>query len=180
MKKIMNRAKLKYIAAGAAVVIGMTGTALAQSIADPWTGSIPGDTIQFPGDDSLKDIRKLLNAGEIDTAVNLARRHAAGFERDTRSGKTSAYRYDAYNALCIALTAQKSYEEARVACETAIEDNSDRWMAYNSRGNLQMRMGNYNEAINDYNIALSHAPSSSNLRSVLQHNVELAQSKRSN
>ena len=178
MKNTLNKTKTCLTAVGIAIAFGLTSNASAQSVGDPWTGAIPGANYHFSGDDLLKDIRSLLNNGKIDEAVSLARRNVDGFERDTRSGKTSKLRYDAYNALCISLTAQKSYDDAKKACDTAVEDTPGRWMAYNSRGNLNMKMGNFSEALNDYNLALGNAPDSSNVRSILQHNVQLAQSKR--
>lgn len=176
MKNTLNKTKSCLTAAGFILALGFATNATAQTVGDPWTGAVPGANYQFEGSGTLMNIRTLLNDGKVDEAVNLARRHAKSFERNTRSGKTSSLRYDAYNALCISLTAQKSYEDANKACNTAVEDTPGRWMAYNSRGNLKMKMGNFTEALNDYNFALDNAPS--NMKSILQHNVQLAQSRR--
>lgn len=173
--------KLTKVLAVSAVLIAGSGTvANAQNAADPWTGAVAGSNIQMPGDTSLKSIRKLLNEGKIDRAVNQAKRNVASYERDRRSGKTSTLKYDAYNALCIALSAQQNHQEAIEACDQAIEDDPKRWMAYNSRGTANFRMGNFSAALDDYNLALENSPGTSNIRSVLQHNVEVARNRSSN
>ncbi len=177
MINMINQLKLKYIVAGTVMAVGMVTNANAQTAIDPWTGAIPGDTYRFSSDDSLKNIRKLLNEGKIDEAVTFARANVQSIEQESRSGKTSSLRYDAYNALCISLTAKSSYDEAKEACNTAIKDSPNRWMAYNSRGTLNLKMGNFPEAVSDYNMALNNAPSSSDIRSILEHNVSLAQNK---
>ncbi len=170
----------KVLAIGAAMIAGSGTLAHAQNAVDPWTGSVPGSNIQMPGDTSLQTIRRLLNEGEINRAVNQAKRNVASIERESRSGKTSSLRYDAYNALCIALSAQQNHEEAIEACDEAIEDSPKRWMAYNSRGTANLKMGNYSAALNDYGMALDNAPGSSNIKSVLEHNMEVARNKSSN
>ncbi len=176
--KLINTTKV--FAVSVALIAGSGAMANAQNAAEPWTGAIPGSNYQAPGDDSLKTVRGLLNDGKVDRAVNLAKRNVASYERNSRSGKTSRLRYDAYNALCIALSAQQNHQEAISACDEAIKDSPERWMAYNSRGTANLRMGNYSAALNDYNLALENSPGTTDIRSVLEHNVDIARNRASN
>lgn len=168
---------LKKIFTCAAILGGVTFTssALAQSAVEPWTGAIPGDTIYFANNDGLKQIRKMLNDGEIDKAVVFAQAYVKSADTDLRSGKTSSMRYDAYNALCIAYTAQKKFTAAKEACDTAIKLSPKGWLAYNSRGSLNLKNGNLTEANNDYRMALENAPSKGDIRTILEHNINLSQ-----
>lgn len=144
---------------------------------DPWTGSVAGDNFSFASTDTLTSIKKMLNDGDITGAVRNAKRYVTELERDKRSGKTSRYTYDAYNALCISLTTAKNYTEATEACAAAIKDSPNRWFAYNSRGSLNFKQGNFADAIRDYRMALDNAPKVDSVSTILQHNINLAESK---
>lgn len=180
MKYFKKCKTVTVFAVGVALITGSSTLANAQNATDPWTGSVPGSNIQMPGDNTLKSIRRLLNEGKVDRAVNLAKRNALSYDRDSRSGRTATLRYDAYNALCIALSAQQNHQEAIEACDEAIKDDPKRWMAYNSRGTANLRMADYSAALNDYNLALDNSPDSSDVRSVLEHNIEIARNQSSN
>lgn len=172
--------KLKSAAAGALITLGLLAIpaiANAQTATEPWTGAIAGDNINVGTNDMLTDIRRKLNGGDITDAVRLAERYVESIEQNSRSGKTTTYRYDAYNALCISLTAQKSYDKASEACNTAIKDSPNRWFAYNSRGSLNYRTGKFADAIKDYRLALENAPQVGDISSVLEHNIRLAEAK---
>jgi tetratricopeptide (TPR) repeat protein len=174
----MKNITFKNIITSAALVFGLSTTiAISQTATEPWTGTIPGDTIYFSSGDNLKQIRTLLNEGKVEKAVVFARQNVKSIDGEKRSGKTSMQRYDAYNALCLALTAQQKYDDAKEACNTAIKDSPDRWMAYNSRGSLNLRMGSFSESSNDYSMAMKNAPSSGNFKSILEHNMNLAQNR---
>lgn len=163
-----------------AIITGMSFTAtsvFAQSAVEPWTGAIPGDTVYFANNDGLKQIRKMLNDGEIDKAVAFAKAYVNSADSDSRSGKTSSMRYDAYNALCLAYTAQKNYDAAKEACNTAIKDTPNGWLAYNSRGSLNLKMGNNTDANNDYRMALENAPEKGDIKTILEHNMNLTQNQ---
>lgn len=169
---------MKKLLTSAAILAGIalsTTTVSAQNAVEPWTGTVAGDTVYFANDNGLRQIRSMLNDGKIDRAVVFAKAYVQSAENNKRSGKTSSMRYDAYNALCLAYTAQKSYDDAKTACDTAIEDTPNRWMAYNSRGSLNLKMGNMSEANNDYRMALEYAPSNGNIQSILEHNMNIAQ-----
>ncbi|MCC3862152.1 hypothetical protein [Pseudemcibacter aquimaris] len=174
----MTNIKQKAIALGAAVLLGISAlpaSSVAQTATEAWTGAIPGDTIYFGTDDNLVRIRGMLNNGDIDRAVVFASEYAESFEENKRSGKTSPRRYDAYNALCLALSAQKNYDAAREACDEAINESPERWMAYNSRGSLNLKSGNARAAAEDYRKALEYAPDTGDIKAILEHNVQLAQ-----
>ncbi len=174
MKNLGKTIKLSFAAAGVAMIAG-SFTANAQSAIEPWTGAIPGGNYEFPGNSSLNSIRKLLNEGRVDAAVTFAKRNVASQKRDSRSGRTSEGIYDAYNALCVALTADQNYDEAIEGCDNAIAENSDRWMAYNSRGTANLKKGNYSDALSDYDMAMQNSPNSSGIREILEHNRQIAQ-----
>lgn len=174
---MMNTLKHKAIALGTATILGLSAfstASFAQTATEAWTGAIPGDTIYFDNDDNLVRIRGMLNNGDIDRAVVFAKNYAESFEENKRSGKTSPRRYDAYNALCLAFTAQKDYDAAKAACDEAVKDSPNRWMAYNSRGSLNMKSGNTSAAAEDYRMALENAPDTGDIKSILEHNLQLA------
>lgn len=173
---------IKKTYTSAALIVGMvfaSTSAFAQSAAEPWTGAIPGDTIYFANNDGLRQIRAMLNDGEIDKAVVFAKAYVASADTNLRSGKTSSMRYDAYNALCLAYTAQQDYDAAKEACNTAIKDQPKGWLAYNSRGSLNLKTGNFTEANKDYRMALENAPSKGDIKIILEHNMNLAQNRSS-
>ena len=179
--RIYEKKLLKYkkITVGALISFGLLAaplTSYAQS-SDAWTGAIAGTNIYIGNDDMLKNIKKYLNNNEIDRAVKSAQRYVASFESDARSGKTSRYRYDAYNALCISLAAQKKFDEALEACNTAVKDSPARWFAYNSRGSLNYRSGDFPAAIADYQLALAKVSSRNNFSAIIENNIKLAESK---
>ncbi|MDA7568570.1 tetratricopeptide repeat protein [Pseudemcibacter sp.] len=166
-----------------AIIAGIslsTTSAFAQSAIEPWTGAIPGDTIYFSNNDGLKQVRKMLNDGKIEKAVTFAEAYVKSADANSRSGKTSSMRYDAYNALCLSLTADKQFVKAISACDEAIEHSPKRWQAYNSRGSLNYKYGKYSNALNDYKIALENAPNQSGIRKIIEHNIKLSQSRVSN
>lgn len=163
-----------------AIIAGIslsTTSAFAQSAIEPWTGAIPGDTIYFSNNDGLKQIRKMLNDGKIEKAVTFAEAYVKSADANSRSGKTSSMRYDAYNALCLAYTAQKNYDDAREACNTAIKDTPKGWLAYNSRGSLNLKTGNVSDASSDYRMALENAPEKGDIRTILEHNMNLVRNQ---
>ena len=171
--------KIRTVTASALVALGLIAIpAIGQAQqTDAWTGAVPGTNIYLNTNDMLNSIRSMLNNNDIDGAVKSAQRYVDEMEREKRSGKTTEYRYDAYNALCISLTAQKNYKEAMEACNTAIGDSPARWFAYNSRGSLNFRSGNFANAVSDYRMALERAPKSGEMSMVIEHNIELAQSQ---
>lgn len=147
---------------------------------EPWTGSVTGATIHFGTHDSLVSIRRLINEGKTTEAVLRAQTFVTSLSRNERSGQTVQYKYDAFNALCLSLTADQQFSKAETACDNAIEHSPKRWQAYNSRGSLNYKNGNYNNALNDYRIALENAPDQTGIKRIIEHNIKISLSRVSN
>lgn len=144
---------------------------------DAWTGSVVGSTIHFGNNDTLKYIRTLLNEGKTVAAAREAQKLVDGVMNNERSGEVSAIQYDAYNALCISLTANNQYDEALDACTTAIEHSPRRWQAINSRGSLNYKIGRYTDALADYRMALERSPNQKNIRRIVEHNIQISEAR---
>lgn len=175
----MTKAKhlnTKKIITGAGIMLAVLITPITSQAQNyqPWTGKVVGATVDFGNNDEMSTIRTLLNEGKIDDAVRLARKAVARFE-ENRSGEISRMRYNAYNALCISLTASSDFDGALKACNEAIKQYPESWQAINSRGSLNYKSGNYAEALKDYQTALRKSPEAPHIKQVLEHNVKLSQ-----
>ena len=144
---------------------------------EPWTGAVAGSNIHLGSNENLKSVGRLINRGRTEGAVRAASRYLDSLTSNQRSGRTSTYVYDAYNALCIALTADKQFDKAMEACDQAIEMSPARWQAINSRGSLNYKTGKYEAALNDYREALEKAPNLTRVRKIIEHNVEISQAR---
>ena len=171
--------KLKNITAAIGIVLGLCITPLLSQAQEyePWTGAISGTTFDLGNGTNLKNIRRLLNEGKTEAAVRVSKKTLAALENGFRTGHVSESFYDAYNALCISLTANGEYEEAMDACNSAIKQYPSRWMALNSRGSLNFKSGKFDAALSDYQKALKGAPNTTLITRVLEHNVEISQAK---
>lgn len=147
---------------------------------EPWTGSVTGATVHFGTHESLKSIRRLINEGKTTEAVLMSEVFVNQLARNDRSGQTSKYKYDAFNALCLSLTADKQFEKAIKACNDAIKYSPKRWQAYNSRGSLNYKYGKYDNALNDYKMALENAPNQTGIKKIIEHNIKISISRVSN
>ncbi len=160
------------------VIYGLGGFAVSYGQEyEPWTGAVAGSNIHLGNNDNLKSVGRLINQGRTEGAVRAAKRYLDSLTANQRSGRTTSYLYDAYNALCIALTADKQFEEAMNSCNQAIEQSPNRWQALNSRGSLNYKTGNYADALNDYREALEKAPNLTRVRKIIEHNVEISQAR---
>ncbi|MDG1996830.1 MAG: tetratricopeptide repeat protein [Emcibacteraceae bacterium] len=144
---------------------------------EPWTGSVVGASINFGNHDTLIRIRKLINEGKVIDAVRESEKFINNLNTLSRSGKTSKYLYDAYNALCISLTANNESQKATQACNAAIEDTPNRWQAFNSRGSMNYRNGSFSAALADYRQALENAPDVTHIRRIIEHNVRISEAR---
>lgn len=146
---------------------------------EPWTGSIVGANINLGNNDTLKNIRRLINEGKTDAAVREAEKFVQRISSPGLAQQTTKYYYDAHNALCISLTAHKEYDRAMNACDAAVQHEPSKWMARNSRGSLNYKMGNFSAALNDYRSALENAPRTKNLTRIIEHNIKISEARAS-
>ncbi|MEZ5757990.1 MAG: hypothetical protein R3D86_07200 [Emcibacteraceae bacterium] len=142
---------------------------------EPWTGAVVGARIDFASDDTINAIRNLINEGDTSGAVREATKLVTSLAQSERAGEKSNYRYDAYNALCVSLTANKEYEKAMDACNEAIQQSPKRWQAYNSRGSLNYKTENFEQALADYKSAFSRASDIPRIKKILEHNIKIAE-----
>ncbi|MCP5381309.1 MAG: hypothetical protein H6912_02990 [Kordiimonadaceae bacterium] len=155
--------------------IFMTTLARSQNY-EPWTGAVVGARIDFSKDDALDKIRKLINEGDTIGAVREANKIVSSLAQIERGGAAETiFRYDAYNAYCISLTANKEYEKAMEACNEAIKQLPSRWQAFNSRGSLNYKTENFKQALSDYQSALGRAPDAPQIKRLLEHNIKIAE-----
>ncbi|MBT5072707.1 MAG: hypothetical protein HOJ34_08945 [Kordiimonadaceae bacterium] len=177
IKKIMT---FKKIAIGASMLLGLMITpniVQAQAAVEPWTGTIAGSNIDLSSGRALVGIRSMINKGETENAVRASQRYVNELTSETRSGRTNNILYDAYNALCISLTANSEYEDALEACNNAIDHTPSRWLALNSRGTLNYKTGKYSDALTDYRSALENAPNQVSATRVIEHNIRISEAR---
>lgn len=141
----------------------------------PWTGSVVGATISVNNDQSLALIKELINEGDTEGAVREANKLVNRLKQNELSGEETGYKYDAYNALCLSLTANNDLDEAMKACNKAIQNSPGRWQAINSRGSLNFKIGNFEQALSDYKEALNRAPDATSIKRILEHNIKIAE-----
>ncbi|MCC3862151.1 tetratricopeptide repeat protein [Pseudemcibacter aquimaris] len=171
-----NLSKISFVLSMALMVTFATVKANAQEY-EPWTGTVTGATIHLGSHDTLSNIRRMINAGRTAEAVLESKKFIASLNTNTRSGVTHRYLYDGYNALCISHTAHKEFDEALKACDQAIEHTPARWQAYNSRGSLNYKTGNFANALNDYRSALENAPDATHIRRIIEHNIRISEAR---
>jgi len=144
---------------------------------EPWTGAVVGANINLGNNEVLKNIRLLINQGKTGDAVREAEKFVYRVTSPGLAQQTSRFYYDGYNALCISLTAHKEYERAMTACDTAVQNKPTKWIAINSRGSLNYKMGNFSAALNDYRKALENAPNTEHITRILEHNIKISEAR---
>lgn len=110
----------------------------------------------------------LIDRGEIAKGVAVTKK--AIEEGDLHYADLAA----AYNNLCTANLAMKLYREARELCSDAIRLRPFMWQAYNNRANAYFGLGQWDEAIADYNRAVDIRPD----MDVLAFNLYLAMERK--
>ena len=156
------------------VIAQPTGTRIKQA-----DSAYPESIIWFSQPHEVDEIRLLLQEGKKALAVKKARAYVtslenvAGFEAQQR-------RYYALNALCAALTSIGEVDNAIDACSQAITISPARWQALNNRGTAYYISGHIDLALRDYRQALSIVKGSKELTDIVQHNISLAEEKKSN
>lgn len=168
------------VAVALAVALGSTA-ALAQTGSRVGSGAFAtyayGDG-EEPGE--LVKIRRLLKQNRAKKAIATAREFVKFTENATLSSKyatSEVYRYQALNALCVSLTAGGQTVEAIETCEAAIALLPNRWQAVNSLATAHYSAADFGTARQNYRKALKLAPSYGRVRSLVEHNLELAEAK---
>lgn len=136
------------------------------------------DVIPFSEPDEVSNVRRLLQDGRGPEAVAAARNYLARLERDKTQEQGATYRYFALNALCGALTQVGELDEAIATCSRAIKLNPQHWSAVNNRGTAHYVSGSYEEALADYQDALTLAPEEA--AETIRHNIQLSEDKLAN
>lgn len=152
--------------------------ALAAPVAAQTTGTrIKGNTeqpvsiIRFEEPAEIALARSLIARGEIDAAIETV-------EGLLAQDSAPDIQYFGHNALCVAHSAGKNWDEALKACDQAVAIRSGHWMALNSRGTVHLMAGRISAAIADYEAALASLSENANARQVVEHNLELARNAR--
>ena len=126
----------------------------------------------------ITDIRLLLQGGEKERAVEKARTYVASLE-NVDGIQAQRRRYYAFSALCAALTSIGEIDEAIDSCSEAIAIYPTLWQALNNRGTAYYVSGQIDMALTDYREALKQVQESETLTELVQHNIGLAESKKS-
>ena len=117
----------------------------------------------FSSSNTLEKGKAALENGEIEKAISL-------LNSALRNKLSPQDDYSANNDLCVAYYLSENFEEAMKKCNRAIRNTSNKWVAYNNRGNVYLASGKYNLAIADYEKGLQLKPSSE----VLSTNLQIA------
>lgn len=132
-----------------------------------------------PGE--IAEIRMLLQNGKTEEAVAVARKFVFFLSTTSESGSGSSsavsYKYEALNALCVALLASGELDEALEHCDKAVKLRNGDWRALNSRATVHYLAGRYSQALTDYRQALAFDDRSENASIMLEHNIALAEEK---
>jgi tetratricopeptide (TPR) repeat protein len=125
----------------------------------------------------VDEVQRLLDQGKTTDAIALARDYVDSFQsqQSFTLAETVPESYFALNALCVALTRNRDYDEAIETCTQAIRIQPRRWSAINNRGTAHYAAGRYGDALSDYRLALSVAPDDGNIRDTIWHNIALAE-----
>ena len=138
----------------------------------------PETVVWFSEPQEITDIRLLLQAGKKQEAVELARQYLDKLHGVVGT-EAQVLRYYGFNALCAALTSTGQLHEAIENCSRAIKLFPKRWQALNNRGVAYYVWGRIDLALQDYSLALSQVQNSKPLTDLIQHNIDLANAKKS-
>ena len=141
--------------------------------------SYPETVLWLDQPHEIAAIRLLLQEGKKERAVEKARDYVESLE-NALGAEAKQRRYYGLNALCGALTSTGELNEAIDTCSQAIALYPTRWLALNSRGAAYYVSGQIDLALMDYRKALSQVEASEAVTDLIQHNIELAEAKKSN
>ncbi len=122
-------------------------------------------------------IRNLLQKGQGEKAVKLAREFVLTVSALESSGEGQAVLYYALNALCAALTKTGELTEAIGTCDKAIDLVPWKWHAYNNRGTAHFISRDYASALRDYRSAGETLNDGEDARFIIESNIKLAESR---
>jgi surface-anchored protein len=166
---------LLFVSAGIyEVVAQQTGTRIEGAVS-----SYPETVVWFDPPLEIDAIRLLLQEGKKERAVEKARDYVESLE-NARGVEAKQRRYYGLNALCAALTSTGELNEAIDTCNQAIALYPTSWLALNSRGTAYYVSGQIDLALKDYHKALSQVGASEAEANLIQHNISLAEAKKSN
>ena len=166
---------LLFVSAGHYKVVAQpTGTRIKEV-----DSTYPESVLWFGQPHEITDIRLLLQAGKKERAVEKARAYVASLE-NVGGAEARQRRYYGLNALCAALTSTGELNEAIDTCSRAIKLYPTRWQALNTRGTAYYVSGQIDLALRDYRQALSQVKESETRTDLIQHNIRLAEAKKSN
>ena len=139
--------------------------------------AIPSEVLMLQSPDEVGRIRQLLNDGRKNDALEAAESYLRQVERLALRDETET-RYYAWNAYCTVLTSLQRVDEAIAACSTAMAFAPEKWSAVNNRGTAKLVGGRLQEALADYQAAMSLAgEDNQSVRRTIEHNISLVQQR---
>ncbi len=164
---------LALLLVGEVAAQSRTGTYLPKG-----TQSGPSNTVLVNPDDDLNYIRQLIESGQKEKALAVAKINLADIENSNQKFEGSRH-YDALNALCVAHTGLGQLPDAIAACTRAMGLRSDLWTAPNNRGTAHLLARDFDAAIRDYELALSLVPRRNEAaKETIRHNISLVEARR--
>ena len=139
--------------------------------------SIQSSVLQLVEPDEVGRIRQLMVDGKKSDALIASERYVEEVER-TLLPHESLKKYYAYNAYCTVLTSHGRVDEAISACSTAMELEPAKWSAVNNRGTANLVGGRVEDALEDYNSALTLVEDgNASAQDTILHNIMLAEER---
>lgn len=139
--------------------------------------AIPSEVLMLTEPDEVATIRQYLNDGKKADALRAAEAYVDEVERLSLRHE-SERKYYAWNAYCTVLTSLQRVEDAIAACSTAMAFEPGKWSAVNNRGTAKFVGGMYEEALVDYQAAMTLvAEENRPARETIQHNINLVKDR---
>jgi len=170
------KSKILYIVLTGFFLVQFGINVSAQTGSRVGSNAYPTTITWFNNPDEVDEVRRLLQEGKAQQAVELARKFLRSLN-NVNAINTFQYRYAGLNALCAALTRTGDLNEAIDTCTRAIDIIPGHWQAVNSRGTAYYVSGQYQSALEDYRQALNLGSDSDLVAELIQHNIRLAEVK---
>lgn len=118
----------------------------------------------FDNNQLLKGGRQALHSGNYDRAMFY-------YEKALERGNLSIIeKKDVHNGLCLTYMSLKRFTEAIEQCEASLDIQSNRWETINNLGTVYLIMGDYENAIRNFERGLRMKPNSQ----ILHFNLDIA------